>query len=477
MERQKFEDSLKEAFDGAEVAPSDSIWTNVELDLERAAGDKMKRRLLFFQLLAAASMVFAVGVGSIYFLNGPSENSNQLAQNSSTENTNQVKEIVQPNSNSTVQSPIDDDVNSEKLANDEVEKSDALNKQQIPSTFESTENQMLAINSSAVVRKRVRSQDNSSRVKNNHASVVTENVNQEKFLLDKTLMASSNRKYNPQNTNALPTLYQVKNPTIQVIKSEPDPGMLLLARLEDEEKKFRDEKSSSKEKMWASVGFGAGSYNPQGNSSTPPSGVKTLGAVPLGGGKASSSNPTAGSSYSAGLSISGKLTRRFIVQGGLSYLNQNSQFTSSSADGQHASLNEFAATSDKAVATSPYKVSSNLQYLSVPMQAGFIVLDRSFGIQLNGGVSTDLFLQSTLVPTDKTLDKVTQGAGSSSPYRTVNFSGLVGTEFSYKVGDHYRIALNPGLRYALNSIYKPEVDSQASPMTFDVSLRFRYIFR
>ena len=38
MERQKSDDSWKNAFDGAESPPGDHVWTNVELELEREKG-------------------------------------------------------------------------------------------------------------------------------------------------------------------------------------------------------------------------------------------------------------------------------------------------------------------------------------------------------------------------------------------------------------------------------------------------------
>jgi hypothetical protein len=60
MERRKFEDAVKDAFSGAEASPTETVWTNIELDLERAEGDKMRRRIVFYKLVAAASVAFAM---------------------------------------------------------------------------------------------------------------------------------------------------------------------------------------------------------------------------------------------------------------------------------------------------------------------------------------------------------------------------------------------------------------------------------
>jgi hypothetical protein len=53
----------------------------------------------------------------------------------------------------------------------------------------------------------------------------------------------------------------------------------------------------------------------------------------------------------------------------------------------------------------------------------------------------------------------------------------MGTEFSYRLGQRYRVALNPALRYPINSVYKSDVGIDSTPITFDIGLRFRYIFK
>jgi len=469
MERQKFEDSFKDAFKDAEYAPSDSVWTNVELDIEKSSGGKMKKKLVFFQLLAAASMVFAMGVGAVYFLNTNSSGDaimaqqNDFAKDSDTNARDKKNELVVDGKQ--------DDATLKNLTNNS-ESTDGQHR--VASKADNSPSEKDILNSTKNFNHGIRSVNNNSSVTadNSTAFIAHTDISEKENNFDTGRSAKevlSDRKPSSR-------LIDFDRPALVLPVSEPDPGMLLLARLEDEEKKFnKDEKPKIKERTWASIGVGAGSFNP--STSTPQAQRGAAGITTGNGTTTASSNPTAGTSYSVGVSMAGKVSRRVVLQGGLSYLSQNAEFTSSSAIGQNASLNELAASSDALVPTSPYKVNSNLQYLSVPMQAGYVVLDRGFGIQVNGGFSTDLFLQNTLTPEDKSLGKVSQGAGSDSPYRTINFSGLVGTEFSYKVADQYRIAVSPGLRYALNSIYKSEVDTQLSPLTFDVALRFRYIFR
>jgi hypothetical protein len=199
-----------------------------------------------------------------------------------------------------------------------------------------------------------------------------------------------------------------------------------------------------------------------------------------------------GYSYTMGVNVGTKLSERWVLQGGVNYLTHSSEYTANNVvmepmgkfEQQRfraASTNDLvnadeAELSNKLVYSAPYNVNNSMRYLSIPMQAGYLLVNKTFGLQVNAGVATDLFLQNTVKAESDQLESTSQPAGSDSPYRAVNLSGLFGTEFSYRFGPHYRVSLNPGLRYPFNTIYKTELGVQSTPLTFDVGLRFRYIF-
>jgi len=101
-------------------------------------------------------------------------------------------------------------------------------------------------------------------------------------------------------------------------------------------------------------------------------------------------------------------------------------------------------------------------------------VDRKIGWQLNTGVATDIFIRNTLTDASGNASRFSQGAGDNSPYRSVSWSGLLGTELSYKVAKQYRFSVVPSMRYSVNSVLK---SSSSNPMVLDIGFRFRYIFK
>ncbi len=448
MEKGTFERSITNAFDKAEIEPSGSVWTGVELGLEKTIAGTMKKRIFYYKLLAAASLVLTLGVTGLYFLSSTERNSEPLAMEQTTKSNTE-----EPHGHTSSSSLSDDTIT------------------QAP---RSTENQDEV---EQKVKQRGGSGDTpvNSGIHYNEGIVALFSESKEIRMLTEDAQDLSEltlpKPVNPLVKNKMPTL------KFAHLESNADPGMVLLAKLKDEENKYAEKnKKSSTENIWTSVGFSAGSFNPNSPQST-----IVQSNAPGSSFTSYDNNPSAGSSFSVGIQVGGRVSERIVLLGGVSYLTQNSSYTSNTASLEssalRASLNDLAYSNNQSIATSPYEVASNLQYLSLPVQAGYIALDRNFAIQLNGGLSTDFFMVNTLTPSADNISKVTQGTGSESPYRPVTFSGLVGTEFSYRFSERYRLAVNPGMRYALSSIYKSGSMPDASPITYDVALRFRYLFK
>jgi hypothetical protein len=68
MEKGKFDDSVRDAFRKAEVSPGEDSWTNIALQMEKANGSRLKNKVIVYQLLAAASVIFAMGISLGMFL-------------------------------------------------------------------------------------------------------------------------------------------------------------------------------------------------------------------------------------------------------------------------------------------------------------------------------------------------------------------------------------------------------------------------
>jgi hypothetical protein len=495
MERRKFEDSFQDAFRDAEASPSENVWTNIELDLEKADGDKMKRRLVFFKTLAAASIVFAMCVAGIgYYVFQHSEVGN-LAEGTTDPRVISPQDQVKDEPNTSVElndnsaSAFEEDAkasNSKSLSDDS-----QVGKDQLP-----VENSRVAPTSkgethlsSSNPNKGAHDGSNKKTVAKGSTALIAADKN-----LNSTTPSSSTSTNNvaSETNRKLPALYQPAEPKLQLPVSTADPGMLLLAKLADEEKKYAaEEKNQAKKKtenLWTSVGFAAGGVSAN-NPSVAPVPTNALYST-ISQSTASTQSKASGVSYSIGVSVGTKLANRWVLQGGINYLTQTYDYTANSvvvvdnnfAAPKAASITAFsqqvadANPNTQVAPTFPYNVNNNVRFVNVPVQAGYLVVNRKFGLQLNAGVSTDVFLQNTITPDGGSLTTTTQGSGGESPYRSLNFSGLMGTEFSYKLGDRYRLSLNPGLRYPFSSVYKSNTGVNSTPLTFDVGLRFRYIF-
>jgi hypothetical protein len=269
----------------------------------------------------------------------------------------------------------------------------------------------------------------------------------------------------------------------------------LVTSLEPEETEERKKKKSRENNLWLALGAAAGNYAPNTPNSKAPTSDRFsfAGVGPAAVANDTKPEPKIGTSYSVGMAV-GKKFGRVVIQTGVNLNKQQIEYTSNydtrttSNVAKASSMDYLDVSAESAFSnsgtpptsnvlslTNTYTVNSTMEVVSIPVQAGYMIVDRKLGWQINAGVSPDFFLRNILVDKSGQRERFTQGAGSESPYRSLNWTGLMNTELSYRIGDHYRLSIVPGVRYSFNSILKDPTDN-GKPVILDVGFRFKYLF-
>lgn len=453
-EKGKFEDAWHRAFENAEQAPSEDVWAGVEQGLNKAETLVMKRRVVFYQRLAAASVLFALllgGLSTYYISDLANQQENNLVQKELSPSQGNVK------GESTNPSIAANDIKNIESANVATGDSSKANMSEVKRYTNS---------SSSVAH-----YDNQDNNKNHE-----ENATPGSQL--------TVRKINQHNYPALISLIPEPSITLNGKLKEVAIVRKLPAMPADFMTSKKDKQAS--ESLWASLGASTGNYSPSADFGVGSS-SKSYAQNPTGISNsqgAYSTTASRGTAFSVGMNLGKRISKRWLLQGGIAYLNQAIGYTSNYAVvdannnvlasvADYSSINSF---SSRIAVSSPYEINSVNEYISVPVQAGYLLVDRKLGLQLNSGLSTDFFMQNTLTDKSGQLASFSSSAGNDSPYRTVSWSGLVGTELSYKIATQYRVSIAPGLRYSLNSVLKSDAVS-TNPLVWDVGFRFRYIFK
>lgn len=457
-ERQKFDNDWRDAFQHAEQNPSAEVWSALDTELTRAEGGVMKRKVVFYQRLAAASILFALVFGSLttyYNLKQNISGENEIA--TTNQSTNQPDTTIPDQhikqGNAVVESESKADV--------------AENGSRVPKSGATKANGNSIINKSDQFALIASSKEDSD---------AAEEIATEQMIRQSSVKARTIAGISTQDLPSPEVKISGKPREVTIVRKLPAMPASFMAESRKEKK--------SGEAFWASVGASAGNYSPQTNFNSPALAASPGSGTGLSNKSASSNAYSQGSAYSVGLNVAKRVSDHWVVQGGLSYLNQAIGYTSnfatvSASNKAYASVADYATLQQNAstlTLTNPYEINSVNQFISLPIQAGYLLVDRKVGLQLNSGLSTDIFMQNTLTDKSGQLDKYSEGAGEDSPYRTFSWAALVGTELSYKIGTQYRVSLAPGLRYSMSPVLKSEAVSGNS-VVWDLGFRFRYIFK
>ncbi|MDF1571044.1 MAG: outer membrane beta-barrel protein [Bacteroidales bacterium] len=95
------------------------------------------------------------------------------------------------------------------------------------------------------------------------------------------------------------------------------------------------------------------------------------------------------------------------------------------------------------------RFSQTFEYLEIPFNVRYKLLDRTFDVQLMGGFSTNLLVHNSVsaIAGDEVI-----AIGEMQDVRTFNYSGNAGVGVVYDVFENFSLSIEPRFRYYLHSI-------------------------
>lgn len=231
------------------------------------------------------------------------------------------------------------------------------------------------------------------------------------------------------------------------------------------------------QRSWAQAGFETGS-----TLSAPSFGVQADGDVALSVDGtvedlhyrlASTTMETNGSSFSTGVQVGTRLGRRWVMQSGLGITTSRLDgFTNAleRVDGRANPVFYHPRFGGDVSYTSSIPIRNQLQFITIPVQIGYRLVDRKVGWVLLSGVNAQfLFSQKIISPFDDY--KLTD-----SPYRSFYPELNLGTEVNYRFMDHYQLGIQAGAGVGLSPLTKPEAPFHWQPSQRSVGIFIRYVF-
>lgn len=258
--------------------------------------------------------------------------------------------------------------------------------------------------------------------------------------------------------------------------------------------------SNSETKLWAGIEAGAGNFGSEfSNSGTIANAINPSGlAAAVGSGNFV--NPTTNISQSmedgiaktVGFDFGVQLGKRWTLESGLAYTSMdnkgsasinvldvytvdNTEFIDNAGDFENTvsqppitrsrdALIEVEENYDHEV-----ELNNNVQLASIPVKAGYFVVNRKFSLRLNAGLSANYLVNGSISdPTKEILNSSDFGL-----YNDWSFDGVGGLELGYSIFDKFNFTLEPNYRHAIT----PLSSSVNAPSRFVIQTGLRYTLK
>ncbi len=472
-EKSDFEHLWENAFSEAEMAPSDHIWDKIDATLSKEEAGKYRKRVFMYKLLAAASVAFALGIGA-FSLNYYSRNETPSGLASS-------------------------NITPTELLHDENTNISSDNKLQPTQSIR--ENESLA--------------PESDRIASNNDVAEQTNVIDEKLFMpildtqpEVTIVQGSTSEASPnkRQVNAVRGLNPlgIDNETsLNLVTMAPEHIYMIPIMPRGASKNMR---YSQELNFIAGLDFSTGLFDPNFGQTASSTFSSNTGIAAMAGAekfndqlasfntvnkdflavRESGKETTPEVSFSYGANVGFKMSRRIILQTGIAYRKSNSTTTSSAyiedvSSGKRmpvvASYNYSLEGLSVVNSMDETSLTNQFEFASVPLRAGYMILDKKLNLTVLAGVSTEFFLGNNITGGGAFLESISNSQGDDSPYKDVYFNGSIGTMVGYTIFGNYNITIEPGYRFAINSFTKEDFYLNSYPSAFNLAFGVTYNFR
>jgi hypothetical protein len=265
----------------------------------------------------------------------------------------------------------------------------------------------------------------------------------------------------------------------------------------------KKKKTTDRSKYWAGVDVGSGNFNPN-YSSTASSLNSNLGVNPEAGFSLNSNsafdsesptvreNMSSGETVTMGVNFGVKLGNKWTLESGVQYArsdamtetnviiksNSFQEVIPATVQGKRVPAVEQVVARETMVEYDYQDVdmSNVFEFTSIPVKAGYLLLDKKFSMELNAGVVANIYMGNRLSTEDPNVAELTIGPGDASPYRDLSFSGLAGVEFGYRFMKRLDVIVEPNYRQSINTLTKSNSNFIANPSGFALTTGLRYNF-
>ncbi len=421
MGKGKFEKSWRDAFEGAKLTPSDQLWTGIEASIANEEIVRYKRGMVYYKWLAAAGILLFTGL--LGYLGYQSLSTESSLTDSTTKQKNDQGAFHATDS---------------VLVRTKKESA-------VKPSFSLPEIKSSSINYV---------ENTSSNIEKTQPLEIPPDTRH--LTLIKLLQLKSIAMEEEQNLPPLPE----KVIGVPIYRSHQDPQKVAL---------------------WAGLNITPGYFDLNYQSPVAVQGLQSPNFTP-GTLQPKEENRT-GLSMSFGFEIGMRLSERWRLSSGVQYLNNNIQSSTNAILDQRtpvfSSVIESLDLSDSRanITFVPTELDNTFQFLSIPVLAGFLVLDKRVKVLVNAGIASDIFLKNKITAVDRSLESITIHPGSNAPFKSVYFNGLVGAEASYEFLPRYLITLEPRYKLAISDFTRPETSYSSFPSSFGIGVGVKYIFK